>query len=99
MAVRNALLKAGANLWQPLDFNANVIGNALGGGGDDEVNRALEQLLMVGNRHQVTTAQWFDYFSLSVGMSSRQSHITLATFIAHKADKVIVPLSLNAGRR
>ena len=52
MAVRSALLRADTNLWQPLDFNVRAIGNALGGG-DDEVNRALEQLLVGGNRHQV----------------------------------------------
>ena len=52
MAVRSALLRADANLWQPLDFNVKAIGNALGGG-DEEVNRALEQLLVGGNRHQV----------------------------------------------
>ena len=52
MAVRSALLRADTNLWQPLDFNVKAIGNALGGG-DDEVNRALEQLLVGGNRHEV----------------------------------------------
>jgi hypothetical protein len=45
MAVRTALRRAGSNLWQPLDVNRTKIGQALGGG-DDEVNRALEQLLL-----------------------------------------------------
>ena len=45
-------MRAGANLWQPLDVSCNAIGDAIGGG-DDEVNRALEQLLMGGNRNQV----------------------------------------------
>ena len=52
LAARNALRRAGVNLWQPLDVNRDVIGHALGGG-DEEVNRALELLLVGGNRHQV----------------------------------------------
>ena len=52
LAARTALMRAGANLWQPLDVSRNAIGDAIGGG-DDEVNRALEQLLMGGNRNQV----------------------------------------------
>ena len=52
MAVRSALLQAaGGNLWQPLDFNAGAIGRAFGG--DAEVNQALEQLLVPGQRDQV----------------------------------------------
>ena len=52
MAVRSALLHAaGGNLWQPLDFNAGAIGRAFGG--DAEVNQALEQLLVPGQRDQV----------------------------------------------
>ena len=57
ITVRSALLRADTNLWQPLNFNVRAIGNALGGGGDDEVNRALEQLLVGGNRHQVGCAE------------------------------------------
>ena len=45
MTARAALRRAGSNLWQPLDVNKAAIGQALGGG-DDEVNRALEQLLL-----------------------------------------------------
>ena len=52
LSARAALMRAGANLWQPLDVSHNAIGDAIGGG-DDEVNRALEQLLMGGNRNQV----------------------------------------------
>ena len=52
LAARTALMRAGANLWQPLDVSRNAIGDAIGGG-DDEVNRALEQLLMGGNWNQV----------------------------------------------
>ena len=52
MAVRSALLHAaGGNLWQPIDFNAGAIGRAFGG--DAEVNQALEQLLVPGQRDQV----------------------------------------------
>ena len=52
LAARSSLMRAGANLWQPLDVNRSDIGDAIGGG-DDEVNRALEQLLTGGNRNQV----------------------------------------------
>ena len=45
MAARAALRRAGSNMWQPLDVNKAAIGQALGGG-DEEVNRALEQLLL-----------------------------------------------------
>ena len=54
MAVRSALLRAGSNLWQPLDLNMRLIRGALGGsGGDDEVSRALEQLLAGVKQRQV----------------------------------------------
>ena len=61
MEVRSALLQAaGGNLWAPVDFTANAIGRAYGG--DDEVNKALEQLLVPGIRDQVwvgTADGWY----------------------------------------
>lgn len=45
--VRNLLLRAGTNLWQPLDFDANEVC------GDDEVKAALEQMLGAGNKQEV----------------------------------------------
>ena len=57
MEVRGALLQAaGGNLWQPVDFNANAIGRAYGG--DDEVNKALEQLLVPGTRNDQVCGIW-----------------------------------------
>ena len=54
--VRSALLQAGSNLWQPLGMNAKTFSEALAGGqggGDAEVNQALEQLLGAGEQKKV----------------------------------------------
>lgn len=51
LEVRNALLNSGTNLWQPRAMNVQALGQVLGKAGDDEVMRALEQLLVA--RHQV----------------------------------------------
>ena len=60
MTARAAVRKAGTNLWQPLDLGRDILGSALGAAssGDDEVNRALEQLLIGGSRFQQVREVW-----------------------------------------
>ena len=51
LSVRDALLNAGSNLWQPVSLKRGSMEKAnILGGGDEEVGKALEQLLLNDDR-------------------------------------------------
>ena len=78
--VRDALLNAGTNLWQPLSLKrgsmkrAGPLGQTLGGGGgDEEVNQALEQLLLGNDRSmnvRVGSCLGIAHFVMNLGQVS-----------------------------
>lgn len=80
LEVRNALLNSGTNLWQPRAMNAQALGQALGKAGDDEVMRALEQLLVA--RHQVGVGERVEScHASSVASGGQRSLLLRAPFL------------------